>query len=228
MKMRYVLGSAALLLAGQANAAVVTWSYSGTITVADAAYTDLYTVGDTFSGYFSYETTTPASFIVSPPEASSGELAQYQDAAISGYISIGDFSLSYGNLRNEIYVSDNFTDNNAPVGDFLLSSAGFDEVNGAATSYLSVGFGDITDSVFASSALPGDTVNSDLFDKMSILISHTTGGCDLNNVCDIAVSIPVEGVINSVSVSTVPVPAAIWLFGSGLLGLASVCRRRVK
>lgn len=43
----------------------------------------------------------------------------------------------------------------------------------------------------------------------------------------------IEGVANSFSyvskigpVSTVPVPAAVWLFGSGLLGLIGVARRR--
>jgi hypothetical protein len=31
---------------------------------------------------------------------------------------------------------------------------------------------------------------------------------------------------NSAAVSAVPVPAAVWLFGSGLLGLAGVARRK--
>lgn len=32
----------------------------------------------------------------------------------------------------------------------------------------------------------------------------------------------------NVSVSAVPVPAAVWLFGSGLIGLMTACRRRAK
>ena len=30
----------------------------------------------------------------------------------------------------------------------------------------------------------------------------------------------------NMSVATVPVPAAVWLFGSGLLGLAGIARRK--
>ena len=33
--------------------------------------------------------------------------------------------------------------------------------------------------------------------------------------------------LDNIKVSTVPVPAAVWLFGSGLLGLAGVARRKV-
>jgi hypothetical protein len=32
--------------------------------------------------------------------------------------------------------------------------------------------------------------------------------------------------VHVTSVSTVPVPAAVWLFGSGLLGLVGVARRK--
>ena len=38
-------------------------------------------------------------------------------------------------------------------------------------------------------------------------------------------SIP-EFTQDSVSVSTVPIPAAVWLFGSGLLGLVGMARRK--
>lgn len=37
-----------------------------------------------------------------------------------------------------------------------------------------------------------------------------------------------SGLLSYASVSAVPVPAAVWLFGSGLLGLVSVARRRAK
>lgn len=39
---------------------------------------------------------------------------------------------------------------------------------------------------------------------------------------------PVTYVGASVNVSSVPVPAAVWLFGSGLLGMVGVARRRVR
>ena len=37
-----------------------------------------------------------------------------------------------------------------------------------------------------------------------------------------------NGVVTSASVSAIPVPAAAWLFGSGLVGLAGVARRNKK
>lgn len=39
-------------------------------------------------------------------------------------------------------------------------------------------------------------------------------------------AVPVDYVAGQVTVSSVPVPAAVWLFGSGLLGLVGVARRR--
>jgi len=39
-------------------------------------------------------------------------------------------------------------------------------------------------------------------------------------------SLSTAGILSYASVSAVPVPAAVWLFGSGLLGLAGIARRR--
>jgi hypothetical protein len=44
--------------------------------------------------------------------------------------------------------------------------------------------------------------------------------------CGAAANCALDAVIDNVSVSAVPVPAAVWLFGSGLLGLVGVARRR--
>ena len=38
----------------------------------------------------------------------------------------------------------------------------------------------------------------------------------------------IEGTIASTAPSAVPVPAAAWLFGSGLLGLVGVARRKAR
>lgn len=35
-----------------------------------------------------------------------------------------------------------------------------------------------------------------------------------------------NGIVSAAPVSAVPIPAAVWLFGSGLLGLAGIARRR--
>ena len=54
---------------------------------------------------------------------------------------------------------------------------------------------------------------------------------EVNDICTSSFSSAVESThgyayLESVSVSSVPVPAAVWLFSSGLIGLAGIARRR--
>lgn len=57
---------------------------------------------------------------------------------------------------------------------------------------------------------------------------NTVYGLDYNFVEDPATPVNVYGVflVQGQSVSAVPVPAAVWLFGSGLLGLIGIARRK--
>ncbi|MEW6330078.1 MAG: VPLPA-CTERM sorting domain-containing protein [Pseudomonadota bacterium] len=48
---------------------------------------------------------------------------------------------------------------------------------------------------------------------------------DPSNFGGVAYALHMEGVVNQ-GVSAVPVPAAVWLFGSGLMGLVGIARRR--
>ena len=55
-----------------------------------------------------------------------------------------------------------------------------------------------------------------------------TNAVDFDSACITPGSVNISGTGDcSVSVSAVPVPAAAWLFGSGLLGLIGISRRRL-
>ncbi len=48
----------------------------------------------------------------------------------------------------------------------------------------------------------------------------------MGRTSDVDVALSLVGALNTEAVSAVPIPAAVWLFGSGLLGLVGVARRR--
>jgi hypothetical protein len=59
----------------------------------------------------------------------------------------------------------------------------------------------------------------------------TNGSADANfYASNTAITIGTNGSITGLSAatSTVPLPSAVWLLGSGLLGLAGISRRRIK
>ena len=59
-------------------------------------------------------------------------------------------------------------------------------------------------------------------------IDSNTNSADFNSACITPGSGNISGTGDcSISVSAVPLPAAAWLFGSGLLGLIGISRRRL-
>ena len=78
-----------------------------------------------------------------------------------------------------------------------------------------VGYGDFTAAVFGGEGLAApDAGPGTSLSRVGLLDTD-------NNLADFALAVPTPG-----AVSTVPLPAAAWLFGSGLLGLAGAARRR--
>jgi hypothetical protein len=65
----------------------------------------------------------------------------------------------------------------------------------------------------------------------SAISAYVPGGCTQNEVIYLALQDAItDGTMKlkttGLALTTVPVPAAAWLFGSGLLGLAGIARRR--
>jgi len=122
------------------------------------------------------------------------------------------------------------TGSNATVsGAYAVVSTGFQfsrtgnglfNVNDFYAAYDSVLYSDITVSGFKNGALTFQT--NIFFDTTSTLISLGFTGIDLLRVESGSID---TFSVDDISLTAVPLPAAVWLFGSGLLALAGVARR---
>ncbi|HHJ14969.1 MAG TPA: hypothetical protein ENJ79_11475 [Gammaproteobacteria bacterium] len=155
---------------GPANAAVVNFSFDGTVAASNGAPFGL-NVGDTI-----------------------GAVGRFDDAALSGTgqeaISLIDLTLSVGSAR--------FGPGDVQPGMPLALI--------------------FSDGVFAGLDYSSNTNLSDAFDSNNLVFS---GSDSFWNNFDGSWNVA------SFQVTAVPVPAAVWLFGSGLLGVAGLVRRRV-
>ena len=82
-----------------------------------------------------------------------------------------------------------------------------------------LGYGDFTSSIFAGEGTPaGDVAAGWSLARANPLLDTGDNQADF-----IGLEVPTPGLVPT---SPVPVPAAAWLFGSGLIGLAGVARRK--
>ena len=119
------------------------------------------------------------------------------------------------------------------TGDGLFDSTGSNvDVNGSSTSYAGPDFltADLTDFGYQ-----GDTGSLDLlfaltFTSGDFTANGTLGGLHVSNASALGswtADWSASGVdVNTAVLAVVPVPAAIWLFGSGILALVGFNRRR--
>ena len=96
-----------------------------------------------------------------------------------------------------------FTDSNFPNNIFGYQ---FDDLDSAVTGFLG----------------NGDTVAI----KSQLFVSLTAPGFETGGAAAIGDPLNMSSGAFSGSLSIVPVPAAIWFFGSGLLGLVGIARRK--
>lgn len=76
------------------------------------------------------------------------------------------------------------------------------------------------------------SITFDVFDGMDFYVVASMNASAKNGFADASHTFTMEfendsGLTASAQVSAVPVPAAVWLFGSGLVGLVSMSRRRI-
>ena len=109
---------------------------------------------------------------------------------------------------------------------------GFDWGADLAGASVDVIFKDGTNTTTAASwsslANTGGSAPGDLFTQA--LMGITWGSVNSNAVTEIQFAVNgvqnLDSIIDNFSASVVPVPAAVWLFGSGLLGLIGIARRK--
>ena len=168
------------------------------------------------AGPFSGGTAFTGSFILDESVAATGGVSTFSGAVDNFMLEID------GNV---------FTGNNGTARQFSSASG--------ATDFFTVNIGGANGSVSGIAGLDVFTGFSvdwrgpNLFSDTTVLahdltvadFSYTRVVFGFNNLTSESV-IDNASVINFGSVSAVPVPAAVWLFGSGLLGLVGVARRK--
>ena len=212
------LAATSILFSTSVNSAVITLNLSGFITIPDGA-------GNAFSVNVSYESNTPYDSNYSLNYAFQGAIT-----AVSGSINLNDNTPD----GFDVYIS-----GGDPVNTNVLNAAGFgsDSSFGFSVGYIDSGTGmSLTADFFETMPIYG-------FNAMIIpayATSDTLGTLDLdaytgfspegkgvfNILTDIGDLGGIITEVNIVPVSAVPVPGAVWLFGSGLIGLIGVARRK--
>jgi hypothetical protein len=132
----------------------------------------------------------------------------------------------FGALAGGISVSQTIT------GGTFAATENFDfdsNTSPTRTKFLPIGAGPIVTTTWNTSTIPPGTAGTNPSGTLP-LITDSIGGTPMpdgpfpaNNANFDIMSIHVTNIIPDV-----PIPAAVWLFGSGLLGLAGIARRRKK
>lgn len=222
-----------LALAGNTNAAPVVIDFTATVQIVSGSFNGTLSTNQSITGTYIYDTDeSMASFSETTPSNVPGhEFTSFYDFAGAPYgadLSATGFSFS----------------NTAPVGvvvnnDLMLTAA---ETNNAVADgiydWIEI-LGSTTTDV-AGAHTPGNgqewtlaliasdsnwfTDGSVVPDNLPASFTPILVGADFDSTGTETGF--VFGAVDSITVSAVPVPAAVWLFGSGLLGLVSVARRR--
>lgn len=195
-----------LFIASGLQAATVTYAFSGSLTQVDADLQPTFSLNDMFSGTI----TLDDSVTDTNPNPIIGV---YRDAGI-GTVTVANLTYTFTN--KDVL----FTDNIGTPPDYFSMGGGDNgneqilgpNVEGFSVADTFISLGDDTDLDF----IVGDAfqeINIDLADtdRRTFFISFGSGNKQ------------VFGTLSTFS--PIPIPAAVWLFGSGLLGLLGVARR---
>lgn len=196
------------------NAALITYAFEGVFNSTSS----LFNIGDTFSGTYTFDNT--ASVLPHPDSAfdtqsvaisnslpgtswslfvSSTAVADFSVSGTSGVIAVGNNTSAFGDRYDATLSSTNPLPGGLTLEFFQISLLD-STANGA--DMLSSGAIDVFPNLSLTSQPSG-----------RFYISDETNGC---TQCYIAVT----------SLTAVPIPTALWLFSSGLLGLVGISRRK--
>jgi hypothetical protein len=227
-----LLGVGLSLSTGQAAAVLVTWNINGTITGVNAPYlaagwaptVEQQLASQNALAPFSAGSLYTAKFVVdlNAPYTPASGVASFEGSIKSFDFSVPSSGYSYTS-SNSIHQGVSILPGN-PQGDaiyfYLPTSYSF---TGSSTDMLaSFFFIDPNGSLNASPDLNGlyTSFDTSKYSFMSGSANLYNSGCLYRNCGSLEFS------ISNATVSAVPVPAAAWLLGSGLLGLIGVARKR--
>lgn len=210
----------ALVLSTSVNAATVRIDYTGVIDrVDDALSSGAVQLGQSFSGYFTFDTTIQDDSIYEYFD-SAGEVtvreAHHQRAVQEAYTNVSGTEYLFNS--GQVYMYQYVTSDTSTVG---------------ITGQFPVIGETINNNVLNSIQLAG-------LDFSGIIPIDTPPSANILSAFDLSAN-PVSlymwfnptgsayniGSIQTITVSAVPIPAAIWLFSSGLIGLIGLARRKV-
>lgn len=232
-----------LFFGGNASAAPVTFQFSGTVFSVDSLFSGDSVIGDTISGSYTFETSTPDSNPINPASGryiNAVSSLSYTVGGVSGS-SVSNHSILVGNDTFGNFPLFHFFDAYAVFGQTTVSSFGY-----TGASEFRLGAGDADAGLFTNDGLPA---NASFFsggafagpsDAAVIDIFASTG--NFTGVSDQAILFPVlsgsfsaaggisgqiRATIDSlVRVSAVSEPAVLTLFGVGFVGFQFFRRRR--
>lgn len=201
-----ILCFAASMFGSTAHAAPITVNFSGTI---DSQFGDSwvevgFNIGDTFTGQYTFESTTLGNQSVTNFGGVPPERMPYPGAILSfTATSNGNTLTSSGDQQNGILIDDNLygKDNYFVVLSSNLGTELYIELRSTNTN------------LFASQDLPLSLPDISNFDNSAFFRVRTVGGTG-----GLAWA---QGNLDSIQLASVPLPATLWLFltGLGLIGV---------
>ncbi|MCW8934929.1 MAG: VPLPA-CTERM sorting domain-containing protein [Gammaproteobacteria bacterium] len=190
------------------HAALITYEFSGAFDRAVDPSSDV-AFGDLFQATFSYDDAAPLASIVEP-----GTRAQYN----TGAISIISGANSYTAMDTpQLQILDDWVGSNGTARDNFFISVEMADTSGTGYYLLQIDMIDSTATSLNSLAIPDVTTVEEMAADGRLFLRRFSS----RNVEEWAAS----GRFSSIT--PVPVPAAVWLFASGLIGLASLARRKI-
>ena len=235
-----------MLFSTSLDAANITIEYTGVLDRVETGLSYHFSPGDRFTGAVTYSTTEYNGMMVGNPYADLDRLRGFHDVITEFIMDIGDFNFSVSNVGIVQIYNDStqyvppysvdwmgFTLGNTVTPEqYAISPAVWnfiDETAGPLPGGLHmdnvyIDLLDWTSSLFTDRSLPLTFPGFDAFTEKTMFGSfyESGGGFGLGGYVG-----TIYGTLTSMeAVSQVPVPATVWLFGSGFIGLIGLARRK--
>lgn len=202
MKSLYLLVVLTLVLSTSAKAALVDVTWSGTVVLTGVAGT--VDVGDSISGFYSYDDNIAAEFGVRPGSA------RYLTNHSSTFLVNGLTGTGFGNHTR------------------TFNDPGYDQFDSRGTTSYS---GDLIDGFSVATVFVRFTDSTGLVLSSTDLLSASPSllfDNQLTSRLDLIGASSIEFLLDDYTITgaaAVPIPASVWLFFSGLIGLTGVAKR---